>query len=297
MNLTKITTLSATEINEIFSIADAIKSGRQKAKMENKVLALLFEKPSTRTRVSFEAAMARLGGSSIYIDKNTSQLSRGETIGDTAMVLSQYVDFIAARMYKQKDLEDLAASATVPVINALTDTEHPCQAISDIYTMREKSDTLKGKKLAFVGDIAANTANSLLAGCTAMGMDVVLVGPESCKPNAEYLSRAKKSGRVEVTADMHYGIEDADFIYTDTFVSMGQEGEAEKRRAEFKEFQLNASALSHAKKTAFVMHCLPAHRGEEITSEVLDGKMSIVALQARNKMIVEGAVLIYLSSK
>ena len=297
MNLTKITTLSATEINEIFSIADAIKSGRQKAKMENKVLALLFEKPSTRTRVSFEAAMARLGGSSIYIDKNTSQLSRGETIGDTAMVLSQYVDFIAARMYKQKDLEDLAASATVPVINALTDTEHPCQAISDIYTMREKSDTLKGKKLAFVGDIAANTANSLLAGCTAMGMDVVLVGPESCKPNAEYLSRAKKSGRVEVTADMHHGIKDADFIYTDTFVSMGQEGEAEKRRAEFKEFQLNASALSHAKKTAFVMHCLPAHRGEEITSEVLDGKMSIVALQARNKMIVEGAILIYLSSK
>jgi ornithine carbamoyltransferase len=297
MNLTKITTLSATEINEIFSIADAIKSGRQKAKMENKVLALLFEKPSTRTRVSFEAAMARLGGSSIYIDKNTSQLSRGETIGDTAMVLSQYVDFIAARMYKQKDLEDLAASATVPVINALTDTEHPCQAISDIYTMREKSDTLKGKKLAFVGDIAANTANSLLVGCTAMGMDVVLVGPESCKPNAEYLSRAKKSGRVEVTADMHHGIKDADFIYTDTFVSMGQEGEAEKRRAEFKEFQLNASALSHAKKTAFVMHCLPAHRGEEITSEVLDGKMSIVALQARNKMIVEGAILIYLSSK
>ena len=297
MNLTKITDLSATDINEIFSIADAIKAGRQKSKMDKKVLALLFEKPSTRTRVSFEAAMARLGGSSIYIDKNTSQLSRGETIGDTAMVLSQYVDFIAARMYKQQDLENLASASTVPVINALTDMEHPCQAISDIYTMREKSGTLKGKKLAFVGDIAANTANSLLAGCTAMGIDITLVGPKECRPNAKYLSIARKNSTVEVIADMHHGIEKADFIYTDTFVSMGQESEAEKRRAEFKNFQLNTRALLYAKKTAFIMHCLPAHRGEEITSEVLDGKMSIVTLQARNKMIVEGAILIYLSSK
>ena len=295
MNLTKITRLSANEINNIFDISDAIKSGRQTAAMERKVLALLFKKPSTRTRVSFEAAMARLGGSSIYIDKNTSQLSRGETIGDTAMVLSQYVDFIAARMYKQQDLEDLASSSTVPVINALTDLEHPCQAISDMYTMREKAGALGGKKLAFVGDIAANTANSLLVGCTTMGMQVTLVGPEGCKPNAEYLSIAKKRGTVEVTVDMQHGLESADFIYTDTFVSMGQEAEAEKRKAEFREFQLNTRALSYAKKTALVMHCLPAHRGEEITSDVLDGKRSIVALQARNKMIVEGAILIHLS--
>ena len=298
MNFISVADLSKEEISEIFNIADDLKHGKvEVALKEDAVAALIFEKPSTRTRVSFEVAMAQLGGHSIYIDSRTSQLSRGESIADTAKVLSGYVDFIIARLYKHDDILELANNATVPVINALTDLEHPCQALSDLYTIQEVKKKFRGLKLAFVGDIAANTANSLMLAGAKMGMEIALVGPKNYMPNTFYFTKAREYSKVETYNNIKEGVADADVIYTDTFVSMGQEAEAEERKKLFAPYQVNKTLVSYAKKDAIVMHCLPAHRGEEITSDVLDGPQSVVWQQAKNKLLVEKAILLYLSEK
>ena len=297
MHYLSVDDLSKEQVVDIFDIADDIESGKVKISLKDSVLVLLFEKPSTRTRVSFEVAMAQLGGHSIYIDAKSSQLSRGEALGDTAKVLSGYVNFIAARLNSHNDLLQLANSSSVPVINALTDLEHPCQALSDLYTVLEAKKRLKGIRLAFVGDIAANTANSLMLLGAKLGLEIALVGPKNYVPNAKYFTRAREYGTVDVYNDLKEGLSDCDVVYTDTFVSMGQEASAEQRNKMFMPYQVNSKMLAYAKKDVSVMHCLPAHRDVEITSEVLDGPRSIVWQQAKNKMLLEKALLLYVSEK
>ncbi len=288
---------SKNEIYKVFGIADQIRAGKRFSFRQGTMLALLFEKASTRTRVSFEAAMAHANGHSIYIDSGTSQLSRGESISDTARVLSSYVDFIAARLYKHTDLVELARSSSVPVINALTEREHPCQALGDLYTIKESRGRIKGLRIAFVGDIAANTANSLMIAATKLGAEMALIGPQGYKPDGRSIGIARKHGKVAIYHDLAEGLRGVDVIYTDTYVSMGQEAQADRRRRLFRGFQVNTKALGYAKSDAIAMHCLPAHRGEEITSDVLDGKSSVAWLQAKNKMLVEEAILLYLYKK
>ncbi len=295
MNLLSVDDLTKEEVNKIFGIADDLKNGNVEISLKDSVLALLFEKPSTRTRVSFEAAMAQLGGHSIYIDSRTSQMSRGELMSDTAKVLSGYVNFIAARLYKHEDLLELANNSSIPVINALTDLEHPCQALSDLYTIQSVKRKLKGIKLAFLGDIAANTANSLMLLGAKMGMEISLVGPKNYPPNSRYFTKAQEYGIVKVYNDPKEGLSDADVLYTDTFVSMGEEKEMEQRLKMFAPYQLNKKLLEYARSDAAVMHCLPAHRGVEITADVLDGPKSIIWPQSKNKLLVEKAILLYLS--
>ncbi len=296
MNLISSNDISREQIDKIFSIADALSSGREEAAIkEGAILTLFFQKPSTRTRVSFEAAMAQLGGHTIYIDAATSQSSRGETVADTSRILSGYCDFIAARLNSHDDILAMADASSVPVINALTDLEHPTQALADVYTIRSHRRNLRGTKLAFMGDIATNTANSLMVTAAKLGMEVSLIGPKSYAPNTTYFNKAREYATVYVHDTPEEGLDDADVIYTDTFVSMGQEKEAEERRRLFAPYQVNAHALALAKDDALVMHCLPAHRGEEITDEVLDGPNSIVWEQAKNKLLMAKAVLIFLS--
>ncbi len=295
MNFLSSEDLSAGQMKRIFDIADKYKDRKRKPlEKEGPILALLFEKASTRTRLSFEAAMMQLGGHSIYIDAMASQLSRGESIADTAKVLGNYIDIIAARMYRHADLQELAKHSRVPVINALTDLEHPCQALSDAYTIIETFGTIKWLRIAFVGDIAANTANSLMVTCAKLGADISLIGPRGCKPNMEYVKAAGRHATIEMSDDLMNGLHGCDVIYTDTFVSMGQEKEAAKRRKMFAKYQVNNRVVKYANIGVKVMHCLPAHRGEEITSEVLDGRSSIVWQQAKNKLAVEKAILLYL---
>lgn len=297
MNLLSVDDLTKEEVNVIYGIADDLKNNKVEISLKDSILALLFEKPSTRTRVSFEAAMAQLGGHSIYLDSKTSQMSRGEEVADTARVLSGYVDFIAARLYKHADLLELANNSSIPVINALTDLEHPCQALSDLYTIQSVKRKLRGIKFAFLGDIAANTANSLMLLGAKMGMEVSLVGPKNYTPNSRYFTKAQEYGIVKAYDDLKEGLSDADVLYTDTFISMGEESEAERRRKLFAPYQLNKKALEYARSDAVVMHCLPAHRGEEITADVLDGPRSIIWPQSKNKLLVEKAILLYLSER
>ncbi len=296
MNFISIDDVSSEQMHRIFYIADRIKAGKMEVSVgQDAIMVLLFEKPSTRTRVSFEAAMAKLGGKSIYLDSTTTQLSRGESLSDTAKVLSGYANYLVARMNRHSDIVELASSSTIPVINALTDLEHPCQSLSDLYTVRDAKKALKGIRLAFVGDIAANTANSLMLAGVKLGVDIVLIGPKEYQPNPVYFTKAREYGSVEVFDDPKEGLSDVDVIYTDTFVSMGQEKEAQDRKKLFGPYQVNAEMLKDANDDASVMHCLPAHRGEEISAEGLDGPRSVVWDQAKNKMLIEEAILLYLS--
>ena len=298
MHLLSIKDISRDQMNEIFDIADETRLGKTTTSLrEHAGLALLFEKPSTRTRVSFEVAMAKLGGKSIYVDTKTTQMSRGEPISDTARMMSLYVDFVAARMYHHEDLVEFANNSTVPVINALTDLEHPTQALADIYTMSNAKRRIRGLRIAFVGDIAQNTCNSLMLAGVKLGAEMALVGPKDYPPNPEYLTRSREYGVVDIFDTMEEGLAGADIVYTDTFVSMGNENEAEKRKKAFSKYQVNANALKYADKDALVMHPLPAFRGQEITADVLEGSRSIVWEQAKNKLLLEQAILVYLSEK
>lgn len=297
MNLLSSNDLSKENINEIFKLADVLNEGKEElALKEHATVALFFEEPSTRTRVSFEAAVAQLGGMPIYIDAHTSQTMRGEPLADTAKVLSSYCDFIAVRINDHDNLLTMAANSKVPVINALTQIEHPTQALADCYTIRNNRQSMK-VRIAFIGDIAQNTANSLMLTAVKLGASMALVGPKSCKPNATYFNKAREYGEVDMYDSIEDGLEGADIVYTDTFVSMGDEAEASKRRELFAPYQLNSKALSYAKDNALVMHPLPAHRGEEITADVIDGSKSIVWEQAKNKLVIEKAILLYLSEQ
>jgi ornithine carbamoyltransferase len=296
MNLISSDDLTKADIKKLFAIAGRLSSGKSDLSLnKNATVALLFTEPSTRTRVSFEVAVAQLGGMPIYIDAKSSQLSRGEEISDTAKILSMYCDFIAVRTADHATVVKMAENSTVPVINALTLLEHPTQALADIYTISKRKGDLKGLKIAFLGDIAQNTCNSLMLSSVKLGAEFSLVGPKGWRPKSQYYNKAREYGRVYLSNSIEEGLDGADVVYTDTFVSMGDEEEAESRRTLFAPYQLNSSALSHAKKDAIVMHPLPAHRGEEITSEVLDGKQSAAWDQAKNKLVMEKAILLYLS--
>ena len=261
-----------------------------------KSLAMIFQKPSTRTRVSFEMAMVQLGGHALNLSASELQLGRGETVADTARVMSRYVDGIMARVYSHSDLVELAKYADIPVINGLSDLLHPCQVLSDLFTVWEKKGDLEGLKLAFVGD-GNNVCNSLLTGCSKLGLDIAAACPKGYEPNESVLRSAKGNSEetgaeITVTYDPGEAVKDADVVYTDVFVSMGQDAEREKKiKAFLPNYQVNAELMKKASKEAIFMHCLPAHRGEEVTNEVIDGPQSIVWDQAENRMHGQKGIL------
>lgn len=299
MNLLSIWELDKKQIEDYVNFSIDVKKNPEKYAhaLDGKTLAMVFEKASTRTRVSFEAGMTQLGGHAIYFDFTTSQLSRGETMHDTAKTLERYVNIVMARLYKHTTILELAKYAGVPVINGLTDEEHPCQALCDLQTMKEKGKLKTGAKIAIVGDCGFNMANSLMLSCAKSGMEVALVCPKGYLPNQKYVKEAKKYGRLETFDDAAKGVAGADVIYTDTWISMGMEEEKADRMKAFMPYQVNSELLKHAKKDAIVMHCLPAHRGLEITDEVIDGKQSVVFDQAENRLHVQKAIILKLLGK
>ncbi|MEW6409406.1 MAG: ornithine carbamoyltransferase [Nitrospirota bacterium] len=275
--------------------------GKTSCPLIGKSLGMLFEKASTRTRVSFEVAMYQLGGQAIFLTPLETQLGRGESIADTAKVLSRYLDGMVVRTFSQKTLEEFAECSSIPVINGLTDMHHPCQGLSDLFTIKEKKGGFRGIRLAYLGD-GNNVAHSLIEGSSKVGMDIVLACPKGYEPNKEIVDKAmndaKKNGcRIEVLNDPVEAVEDVDVLYTDVWTSMGQESEKKQRIDTFKDYQINQQIVNRAKKDVMVMHCLPAYRGKEITAEVIDGPNSVVFEQAENRLYVEKAILdIYLGS-
>ncbi|MDN5331593.1 MAG: ornithine carbamoyltransferase [Tepidanaerobacteraceae bacterium] len=292
--------LSKSEIAEIIKFARLIKRMRTYGvdfkPLKGKTLGMIFQKPSTRTRVSFEVAMWQLGGYALFLNKNDLQLGRGETLEDTARVLSRYLDGIVIRAYSHEDVKILAEYADVPVINGLSDFEHPCQVLADFLTILEKKNALAGLKLAFIGDGANNMANSLIFGCAKMGINLAIGAPKGYQPESEVLEKAffhakSNNSLIVVTEDPEKAAMDADIIYTDVWTSMGQEAEESERKKIFSGYQVNEELLRAAKPDALVMHCLPAHRGEEITEEVIEGPNSVVFDQAENRLHVQKAIL------
>ena len=302
MDFLRITDITPAQLREILTLSAKLKAdlkaGRFSDPLSHKTLLMLFEKNSTRTRVSFETAMAQLGGHAIYLDSARSQISRGETLHDTGAVLGGMADFIMARLCKHADLDELAKGSSVPVINGLTDEEHPCQIIADLLTMQEKWGAPKGRKIAFVGDCDNNVAHSLMVGCAMMGMDVSLVGPKEAEPKKEYAQKAKAFGtRILFTSDASSGLVNSDAVYTDTWVSMGDEKESAARLKRFAPYQVNAKLMACAKPDAIFMHDLPAHRGEEVSAEVMDGPQSVIYPQAHNRLHAQKGLLAWLASR
>ncbi|MFH1094800.1 MAG: ornithine carbamoyltransferase [Candidatus Micrarchaeota archaeon] len=299
MDFLKITDITPSQLGEILSLSAKLKkeykSGVINHSLEHKTLAMIFAKPSTRTRVSFEAAMTQLGGHAIYLDTSTSQVSRGETWQDTGLAVGSMADAIMARVHSHSILTELAAGSPVPVISGLSAIEHPCQILADLLTISECSKNLAGGKLAYVGDCANNVANSLMVGCAMAGMDVSLVGPASKKPGADYLEAARSfSTHAEFTTDAKAGLADADVVYTDTWLSMGDAADEKSTLSLFAPYQVNAKLMAYAKKDAIFMHCLPAHRGQEVSAEVIDGKQSVVGLEASNRLHAQKGLLVWL---
>ncbi len=269
--------------------------------LQGRTLGLIFEKPSTRTRVSFEAGIGQLGGRSLFLSAGDIQLSRGESIADTAHVLSRYLDGLVIRTYDHWIVEEWAKHATIPVINGLTDWCHPCQALSDLQTIQERLGRLKGSKLAYVGD-GNNVTNSLIEAAAKVGMSISVGCPTGYEPDQRVLDlsreeAARTGSTIEVTANANVAVKDADIIYTDVWVSMGREREKARRLKALAPYQVNERLLKLAKPTVFVMHCLPAHRGEEITAAVLDGLQSIVLDQAENRLHMQKAILVTLLNR
>jgi ornithine carbamoyltransferase len=291
--------LSRDELWKLLHLARELKAEFQaegnKPILKGKVLGMIFQKPSLRTRVSFEMGMVHLGGGAMYLSPNEIQLGKRESVADVARVMSRYVHGIMARVFSHRDIEQLAEFATVPVINGLSDYSHPCQALADIFTAWEKLGELKGRKLVFIGD-GNNVANSLLFACSKVGMDVTVASPigYEAHPGVVRLARefaAESGSRVEIGNVPSEAVRGADVIYTDVWASMGQEAEAELRKARFVGFQINEALVSLAKPEVLVMHCLPAHRGEEITDGVADGPHSVLFDEAENRMHAQKAVL------
>ncbi len=290
-----ITDLSKEEIKEVWSMTNKLKSNPFNELLKGKNILLLFEKPSTRTRVSFEVGINQMGGSPIYMDASTSQLSRGESIEDTGHTLERYVDMIVARVYRHEDLIKLAMNFSKPVINALSDLEHPAQILADYYTINEKFGKVEGLKLAFIGDGQNNVATSLILGAAILGVKIIISSPSKYQPKQAIISLAEeiRKGTVEVTEDPVKAVSDADIIYTDVFTSMGQEKEKEERiKAFLPKYQVNNELLSKSPKHSLFMHCLPAHYGEEVTKEVIYGPKSIVFDQAENRLHVQKGLLL-----
>lgn len=269
--------------------------------LQGRMLGLLFQKPSTRTRVSFEAGMNQLGGQAMVLPMGDIQLSRGESVADTAHVLSRYLDAIVVRTFDHAIVEEWAREATIPIINGLTDLNHPCQALSDLLTIQEKKGRLQGLKIAYVGD-GNNVTNSLIEAAAKMGMTIAVGCPPGYQPDRRVVERARAEARqtgavIEIGADPFVTVKDADVVYTDVWTSMGREREQAKRLKILAPYQLNARLLKGAKADALVMHCLPAHRGEEISAEVLDGPQSVVFDQAENRLHMQKAILVRLLAK
>lgn len=289
--------LSAEEIDSIVRRALELKAGKagNQCPLIGKSIGLLFEKASTRTRVSFEAGIYQLGAQAIYMNPGELQMGRGETIGDTARTLSRYLNAIVIRTSEHSRLEDFSSRASIPVINGLSNRHHPCQALADLMTIQEKKGGLKGIRLAFLGD-GNNVANSLIEAASKMEINLVMACPEGYEPDADVLERAREAAKSEliILRDPREAAGRADVIYTDVWVSMGQEKETEERKRRFRPYQVNDALLSCAKKDAIVLHCLPAHRGEEITDEVMDGPRSAVFDQAENRLHSQKALLEFL---
>lgn len=269
--------------------------------LKGKTLGLLFQKPSTRTRVSFEAGMHQLGGHALVLPMADIQLSRGESVADTARVLSRYLDGIVIRTYDHATVEEWAREATMPVINGLTDLSHPCQALSDLLTITEKKGRLKGIKIAYVGD-GNNVANSLIEAAAKMGMTIALGCPSGYQPDQHVVDLArveagKTGGLIELSEDPFIAVKEADVVYADVWISMGREREQARRLRVLAPYQVNSRLVGKAKPDAIVMHCLPAHRGEEITAEVLDGRQSVIIDQAENRLHMQKAILTMLLRK
>jgi ornithine carbamoyltransferase len=301
-DLLTVGAIPRAEVAHLLRLAARLKRARRRAvftrRLAGMTLGLVFEKPSTRTRVSFEAAMNQLGGQSLFLSATDIQMCRGESIADTAQVLSRYLDGLVIRTYDQATVEEWARRATIPVINGLTDLCHPCQALSDLLTIRERKGGLKGVRLAYVGD-GNNVANSLIEGAAKMGMIMSLACPSGYEPDQRIVDlarvEAERTGAdITTTDDPQIAVKDADVVYTDVWISMGREREQARRLKALAPYQVNERLLKMARPAAIVMHCLPAHRGQEITAGVLDGPQSVVLDQAENRLHMQKAILLEL---
>jgi ornithine carbamoyltransferase len=295
-----ISDLSSKEINTVLMLASKLKREHKRGKarplLQGKMLGMIFQKPSTRTRVSFEVGMFQLGGGAVYLGSNDMQLSRGETIEDTAKTLSLYLDCIMARVYNHNDVQRLAGYASVPVINGLSDSFHPCQVLADLMTIQEQKKRLRGLQLAWLGD-GDNVCNDLMLGCAKTGINMTAACPKGYEPSEDIValaqSEAKKTGvDVAITEDAVSAVKDADIIATDTFISIGKEDERSMRESIFlPKYQVNIDTIRLAKSDVIFMHCLPAKRGMEVTAEVIDGKWSVVWQEAENRLHTQKALL------
>jgi len=298
-DFTRIGSWSSDELKAVLDLADTLKAAQQAREphelLPGRTLGMIFQKPSTRTRVSFEVGIAQLGGHGLYLAANDLQLGRGETIRDTGTVLSRYLDAIMIRTFAQEDVEQLAEVADIPVINGLTDYAHPCQALADLMTIREQLGRLSGTRLAYLGD-GNNVCVSLMVGAARFGMRFVAATPPGYKPDSTAVTAARRAavqmgGTVELVSDPREAARDADAVYTDVWTSMGQEEEAEKRRSDLADYRIDSGLLQLAADDAIVLHCLPAHYGEEITEDVLYGPQSAVWDQAENRLHAQKALM------
>ncbi len=296
-HLLKLADLSREEILSVLNLADQLKYERKnnvkKKYLEGKHLGMIFQKSSTRTRVSFEVGMSELGGQALFLSNRDLQIGRGEPVEDTARVLSRYLDGIMIRTFAQKEVEDLAKYGSIPVINGLTDYCHPCQVLADLMTIREYKGGFKDLKFCFVGD-GNNMANSLMVGAIKMGMSFAIACPKGYEPDAALVAWAKENGSFTMTTDVKEAAKDADVLYTDVWASMGQEEEKRVREEAFKGYQINADVMAVAKPDAIVLHCLPAHRGEEITADVFEAHANEIFDEAENRLHAQKAVLVKL---
>lgn len=296
-HLLKLGDLSEKEILSILNLADQLKyekkHGIEHHHLKGKTLGMIFAKSSTRTRVSFEVGMYDLGGSALFLSNSNTQLGRGEPVEDTARVLSRYLDGIMIRTFDQSEVETLAEYGSIPIINGLTDYCHPCQVLADLMTIREFKNTFKGMKMAFIGD-GNNMANSLIVGGIKVGMEVAVACPKGYEPDADIMKWANENGKFTLTTDIFEAAKDADVLYTDVWASMGEESEAEERKVIFKGYQINSELMKVAKSDAMVLHCLPAHREEEITAEVFEAHANEIFEEAENRLHAQKAVMVKL---
>ena len=294
-HLLKLMDLTKEEITEILNLADQLKyekkNGIEHHILKGKTLGMIFQKSSTRTRVSFEVGMYDLGGSALFLSSNDLQIGRGEPVEDTARVLSRYLDGIMIRTFEQAEVEALAEYGSIPIINGLTDYAHPCQVLADLLTIREHKGVIEGNKLCFVGD-GNNMANSLIVGGIKMGMKVSTACPKGYEPDADIMKWASETGNYLCSESIEEAVAGADVVYTDVWASMGQEDEAAERKKIFKSYCVNAETMSYAAKDAMVLHCLPAHRGEEITADVIEAHADEIFEEAENRLHAQKAVMV-----
>lgn len=294
-HLLKMGDLNKEQIIELLDLADKLKAenkaGIKHPLLAGKTLGMIFQKSSTRTRVSFEVGMYQLGGYPLFLSSNDLQIGRGEPVEDTARVLSRYLDGIMIRTYAQKEVEDLAQYGSIPVINGLTDFAHPCQVLADLQTIREHKKGFDGLKMAYIGD-GNNMANSLIVGGLTVGMEVACATPKDYQPDASVLEFAKDHPKFSISEDIYAAAKDADVLFTDVWASMGQEAQAEERRQAFQGIQINRDVMAVAKPDAMVQHCLPAHRGEEITAEIFEEHAQEIFDEAENRLHAQKAVMV-----